>query len=56
MLIKGAKGLVTRNVASFNYVYTMSCFDQANMFKGKDETNVQNGYGLKVTSLYVNMY
>ena len=52
--VKSAKGLISSSAASSIYVNTMSCYDQSQppRFKGKDENNVKNGYGLKVTSLH----
>jgi len=47
-----AAGLVSKSVASNIYVYTMSCYDDSKRFKGKDETNIKNGFGLKATSLH----
>jgi len=47
-----AAGLVSKSVASNIYVYTMSCYDDSHRFKGKDETNIKNGFGLKSTSLH----
>ena len=47
-----AAGLVSKSVSANIFVYTMSCYDDSKRFKGKDETNVKNGYGLKSTSLH----
>ena len=51
--VKSAAGMISPKSTSSNmFVYTMSCYDQSNIFKGKNETKVKNGYGLKTTSLH----
>ena len=53
--VSSAAGLVSKSVASNVYVYTMACYDDSKRFKGKDENNIKNGYGLKCTSLFKGM-
>jgi len=51
--LKSAAGMISpKNASSNMFVYTMSCYDQSNIFKGQEETKVKNGYGLKTTSLH----
>jgi len=52
VFIKNVEALPSKNTPNKLFVYTMCCYDDSGHFKGADETNVKNGYGLRSTSVH----